>query len=418
MSIIAQHADILMILAVLAGFFMAWGVGANDVANAMGTSVGSKALTIKQAILIAMVFEFCGAYLAGSEVTSTIRKGIVDPMLFDAVPEQLVFGMLASLFAAGTWLLLATMKGWPVSTTHTIVGALVGFALVTVGAEAVNWAKIGTIAASWLASPLMAGLISAAVFLSAKKLILDAADPLLNARRYIPVYVFLVGFMIAMVTLVKGLKHIGLDHSLMDCLVYSSLAGLGFAAVAMYLLKKRELHDDPHHSELEAIFAILMVFTACAMAFAHGSNDVANAVGPMAAVVNVLQHSGEVVNKSPVPAWVLLLGSVGIVIGLATFGARVIATIGSRITELTPSRGFAAEIGAAATVVFASFTGIPVSTTQTLVGGVLGVGIAMGVSSVNFRVVGGIVSSWLITLPAGALFSILFYYLLSAIFGA
>ena len=417
MQIIAQHADLLMILAILFGFFMAWGVGANDVANAMGTSVGSKALTIKQAILIAMVFEFCGAYLAGSDVTSTIRKGIVDPMLYEDAPDQLAFGMLASLLAAGVWLLLASIKGWPVSTTHTIVGALVGFALVTVGADAVSWGKITTIVLSWLASPLLAGTIAFVVYLSAKKLIMDAADPLASGRKYIPVYVFLVGFMITMVTLVKGLKHMGIDHSIQTCIIYSSIAGAIFSLISIALLKKRELHDDPNHSELEAIFAILMVFTACAMAFAHGSNDVANAVGPMAAVINVLQHNGEIVSKSPVPAWVLLIGAVGIVVGLATYGARVIATIGTKITELTPSRGFAAEMGAAATVVLASFTGIPVSTTQTLVGGVLGVGIAMGASSVDMKVVGGIVSSWLVTLPVGSLFSIIFYYLLTALFG-
>ncbi len=213
MTIIAEYGDILVIMACIFGFFMAWGVGANDVANAMGTSVGSKALTLKQAIMIAIIFEFAGAYLAGGAVTSTIRKGIIDPALLSGTPELLVYGMLSALLAAGIWLLIATFFGWPVSTTHSIVGAIVGFAAVGIGVEAVNWGKVSKIVASWVVSPVTAGLIAFFLFRSVQRLILDTEEPFKNAKKYVPYYIFLVGFMISMVTFTKGLKHVGLDLS-------------------------------------------------------------------------------------------------------------------------------------------------------------------------------------------------------------
>ncbi len=426
MSIIAEYGNVLLIMACIFGFFMAWGVGANDVANAMGTSVGSKALTVKQAILIAMVFEFIGAFLAGGEVTSTIRKGIIDPELFTDDPELLVYGMLSALLAAGTWLLIASILGWPVSTTHSIVGAIVGFAAVGISVDAVDWGKVGNIAASWVVSPLLAGAISYALFRSVQKLILQSANPFQNAKRYIPMYMFGVGFLIAMVTLTKGLKYVfsdsGIKLSFVENLGIAALIGIAVAGLGIFLMRGvKESPNEPAGSpgnrfaDVEKVFAILMIFTACSMAFAHGSNDVANAVGPMAAVVGVL-NSGAVVAKSTLPAWVLLLGGVGIIVGLATYGYRVIATVGEKITELTPSRGFAAELGAAATVVLASATGLPVSTTHTLVGAVLGVGLARGIAALNLRVIGTIFLSWLITLPVGALFAIIFFYGFKAIF--
>ncbi len=420
MSIIAEHGQLLLILACLFGFFMAWGVGANDVANAMGTSVGSKALTIKQAIFIAMIFEFAGAYLAGGEVTSTIRKGIIDSSLMTDTPELLVYGMLSALLAAGTWLLVASMMGWPVSTTHSIVGALVGFAAVGIGVEAVAWGKVSTIVASWVVSPLLAGTISFAVFMSAQKLILNQADPFTAAKRYIPFYMFAVGYIIAMVTLVKGLKHIGLGLTFGESAFYALFAGAAVMLLGRVLLN-RISHDaannrDFRFASVERLFAVLMVFTACAMAFAHGSNDVANAVGPLAAVASVVQSGGDIAAKSALPWWILLLGGGGIVVGLATYGFKVIATIGGKITELTPSRGFAAELGAASTVVLASATGLPISTTHTLVGAVLGVGLARGIGALNLRVVGNIFLSWIVTLPAGAGLAILFFFLFKGIF--
>ena len=420
MDIIANHGFTLLLLAGAFGLFMAWGIGANDVANAMGTSVGSRALTLKQAIIIAAVMEFAGAYLAGGEVTSTIRKGIIDPLVFEDNPEWLVYGMSAALLAAGTWLLIASRFGWPVSTTHSIVGAIVGFAAVGVSAEAVAWAKVGGIVASWVVSPVLSGTMAFLLFLSAHKFILNTDSPFSNAKRYIPVYMFLTGFLISMVTMVKGLKHVGLDLSYGQAAFYAALVGLGIAILGKFLMRNVEepKFEAGHRFDgVEKIFAVLMIFTASAMAFAHGSNDVANAIGPLAAVYSTIQSGGVIASKAGVPPWILLIGGIGIIIGLATYGYKVMATIGKRITELTPSRGFAAELGAAGTVVLASGTGLPVSTTHCLVGAVLGVGLARGIGALDLRVVGTIGISWVVTLPAGAGLSILFFYTLKGIFG-
>ncbi|MBB3183758.1 PiT family inorganic phosphate transporter [Halomonas fontilapidosi] len=421
MSIIAQHGEIFIILACLFGFFMAWGVGANDVANAMGTSVGSRAITIKQAIIIAVIFEFLGAWLAGGEVTNTIRKGIIDPELLQEDPQLLVYGMLAALLAAATWLLVASMKGWPVSTTHSIVGAIVGFAVAGLGAGAVDWGAVGTIAASWVVSPLLAGTIAFTLFKSVQHLIFEARDPFAAAKRYVPMYVFLVGFAVTMVTLTKGLKHVGLDLGFGVSLLFSILAGLGVAALGVAMERRVKASnrqtDQFGFTGVERVFGVLMIFTACAMAFAHGSNDVANAVGPLAAVISVVQSGGEIGGAALVPWWVLVLGGGGIVVGLVTYGHKVIATVGTGITELTPSRGFAATLAAAVTVVLASGTGLPISTTQTLVGAVLGVGLARGMAALNLRVIGTIAMSWLITLPAGAGLAILFFFTFKGMFG-
>jgi PiT family inorganic phosphate transporter len=425
MEIIAEHGQLLLFMACAFGFFMAWGVGANDVANAMGTSVGSRALTVKQAIGIAIIFEFLGAYLAGGEVTGTIRKGIVDPSVMAETPELLVYGMLSALLAAATWLLVASAMGWPVSTTHTIVGAIVGFASVGISVDAVIWSKVGTIVASWVVSPVLAGSLSFALFVSVQKLILDTDDPYNRARRYIPVYMWSVGFMISMVTLLKGLKHVGaeldlgLGSAFANAIPPSFAIGLVVAFLGRMLMERVAVEDSQEagFDQVERVFAILMIFTACSMAFAHGSNDVANAVGPLAAIVSTIQTGGEIGAESALPWWILLLGAVGIVVGLATYGYRVIGTIGRKITELTPSRGFAAELGAAATVVIASGTGLPVSTTHTLVGAVLGVGLARGIAALNLRVIATILGSWLITLPAGAGLSIAFFFILKASFG-
>lgn len=420
MNIIAQYGDVIIILACVFGFFMAWGVGANDVANAMGTSVGSKALTLKQAIMIAIVFEFAGAYLAGGAVTATIRKGIIDPTMLSGAPELLVFGMMSALLAAAIWLLVATFFGWPVSTTHTIVGAIVGFAAVGISPDAVNWAKVAKIVASWVVSPLTAGFIAFFLFRSVQRLVLDTRNPFQNAQKYVPYYIFLVGFIIAMVTFTKGLKHIGLDLSFAN----SAFISLAFAAVTMIVGKimlgrineDKEADKEYHFTSVEKVFGVLMMFTACAMAFAHGSNDVANAVGPIAAIVGIVNAGGEVLQKSAMPPWILLLGGAGIVTGLVMYGHKVIATVGNNITELTPSRGFAATLAAATTVVVASGTGLPISTTHTLVGAVLGVGLARGLAALNLNVIGTIFVSWIVTLPAGAGLSIMFFFMFKGIF--
>lgn len=421
MDVITVYGAWFIGLAAVFGLYMTWGIGANDVANAMGTSVGSKAITVKQAILIAAVFEFAGVILAGGHVTETVRKGIIDPTPILDNPELLVFGMLASLLAAGLWLMIASAKGWPVSTTHSIIGALVGFALVGIGPDAVHWDKIWQIAASWIISPLVGGTIAFLIMISIRKLVLDTDNPFANAKKWGPVYVFMVGFLIALVTLFKGLKHLDIELTTGMSFVWSVVIGLLVALLAWLFIRKKE--RDPvadeisRFSSVERVFAPMQVFTACAMAFAHGSNDVANGIGPLAAVVDIVKTGGVVATQTELPIWILALGGVGIVVGLSTMGYRVMKTIGKKITELTPTRGFSAELAAAATVVLASRTGLPVSTTHILVGAVLGVGLTRGIAAIDLRVIGKIVLSWVVTLPIGALLSALFYFTLKGIFG-
>ncbi|ALO35452.1 inorganic phosphate transporter PiT family protein [Colwellia sp. MT41] len=430
MDIILNSGGTFVIIAAVVGFFMAWGIGANDVANAMGTSVGSKALTIKQAIIIAMVFEFAGAYLAGGEVTSTIRKGIIDASYFIETPELLVYGMISALFAAATWLLIASALGWPVSTTHSIIGAIVGFAAVGVSPDAVEWGKVLGIVGSWVVTPLISGVIAFVIFNSAQKLIFDTDKPLEQAKRWVPVYMFLAGFVLSLVTIKKGLKHIGLETVDLG-IVTLEIKGAGgyylaiIVAVIVAIIGKilisrlkfdETLAKKAQYVNVEKVFAVLMVITACAMAFAHGSNDVANAIGPLAAVVSIVENDGQISATSAIAWWILPLGGFGIVAGLALFGHKVMATIGQGITHLTPSRGFAAELAAASTVVIASGAGLPISTTQTLVGAVLGVGMARGIAAINLGVVRNIVISWVVTLPIGAGLSILFFWMMQATF--
>jgi len=405
-------------LAAAFGLFMAWGIGANDVANAMATSVGSKALTIKQAIFVAAVFEFLGAVLAGGEVTDTVRKGIVDTGLLANTPKLLVYGMLAALLSAGTWLLIASRNGWPVSTTHSIVGAIVGFSAVGIGVDAVQWGKVGEIVMSWVISPLTAGFIAYLIYQSVQRLILRQDDPLEKAKRYVPVYIFFAAFTITLVTILKGLKHVGLTISLRDSYLLAIAIAVGIALIGALAIRRiqpdKKADKKAHFYTVERVFGILMIVTACGMAFAHGSNDVANAIGPVAAVIGIATN-GSIEAKSTLPIWVLVLGGAGIVIGLATFGRHVIATVGKKITQLTPSRGFAAELAAATTIVIASGTGMPVSTTHTLVGAVLGVGIARGIEAIDLRLVARILVSWVVTIPAGAFLAIVFFLIFKTV---
>ena len=420
MDIINTYGFMLIVAAAAVGFLMAWGIGANDVANAMGTSVGSKALTIKQAIFIAMIFEFAGAYLAGGEVTSTIRKGIIDSAFFVDTPELLIYGMISSLLAAGIWLAFASYLGWPVSTTHSIIGAIVGFAAIGVSSDAVSWGKVTGIVGSWIITPAISGFIAYLIFQSAQKLIFDTEKPFENAKRYVPFYMAAAGFIMSLVTIKKGLSHVGLKIDDGTGYFISVLIAVVVGIIGKLIINK--IKYDPqagraaHFANVEKVFAVLMIVTACCMAFAHGSNDVANAIGPLAAVVSIVESGGEIGSKSALVWWILPLGGIGIVAGLALFGHRVIATIGNGITHLTPSRGFAAELAAASTVVIASGTGLPISTTQTLVGAVLGVGMARGIAALNLGVVRNIVISWVVTLPAGAGLSIMFFYIIKGIF--
>jgi PiT family inorganic phosphate transporter len=407
----------LLIAAGLA-LYMAWAIGANDVANAMGTSVGSGALTIRQAILVAGVLEFGGAFLAGGHVTETIRSGILDADLFTEDPDRLVWGMLAALAAAGTWLLLATRAGWPVSTTHSIVGAIVGFGAVGIGVDAVQWGKVAQIAISWVTSPLIAGGIAFLIFRIVRGAVLDQDDPVASARRLGPLFVFVVVFTLSLVTLNKGLKNLKLDFDFGEASTLAAALGLVAAIAGRLLLARMSLGEgDPQfrYRRVETLFGMLQVMTACAVAFAHGSNDVANAIGPLAAIHQAVAGSSE--GKAVVTTWMLGIGGIGIVVGLATYGYRVMETVGKKITELTPSRGFSAELATALTIVVASRLGIPVSTTHTLVGSVLGVGLARGIGALDLRVVGTIFLSWLITLPSGAALAIFFYYFFKGLLG-
>ena len=409
MELISEIPIALWIAGALA-LYMAWAIGANDVANAMGTSVGSGALTVWGAILVAAIFEFAGAFFAGGHVTDTVRKGMLDMSLVDR--DQLIYGMLGSLAAAGTLLVGATRFGLPVSTTHAIVGAIVGFGVVSVGPEVVNWGKIGQIVLSWLTSPLIAGVFAFVIFQITRAKVLDTKDPVAQIRKLGPIFFFLVFFIIGLVTLFKGLKPLKLNLELTEALMGSILLGFIGAGVGVFFIRRVELgQEDPKHrfSRVEKIFVVLQILTACAIAFAHGSNDVANAIGPLAAISSAISGA-DLGGKASVSPWMLAIGGIGIVFGLATWGYRVMETVGKRITELTPSRGFAAQLAAATTIVVASRLGIPVSTTHTLVGAVLGVGLARGISALDMRVVGKIIASWVATLPIAAGLSMFFYF--------
>ena len=396
---------IVLAIAAAAGLYMAWNIGANDVANAMGTSVGSGALTLRRAIIVAAIFEFGGAMLVGGTVTQTIRQGIVDVEAFGADPMVIAVGMTCCLIAAALWLNIATYAGWPVSTTHSIVGAVVGFGLVAGGFDAVHWSVMRTVAASWVISPLMGGILGYLGFVFIKRRILNADRPLLALRGWGPIMVFPIFAILALSVLFKGLKPLNLDLALGPSLGIAFVTGLTASMASVPLMRgffrraAKDKRDRTYHAE--RVFLVLQVLTACFVAFAHGSNDVANAVGPMAAVFSAT--SGDLGSKVAIPYRILLIGAFGIVIGLATYGYKIMATVGKKITELTPSRGFAAEFGAATTIVLASKLGLPVSTTHTLVGAVIGVGFARGIGAINTKVVSGIVASWFITVPFTAI---------------
>lgn len=404
-------------LALTFGLYMAWNIGANDVANAMGTSVGSKALTIKQAVIVAAIFEFSGAFLVGGNVTDTIRKGIFDPSLFANDPHQLVVGMLAALLSAALWLQIASWKGLPVSTTHSIVGAVIGFSVVAMGFGSVSWGKVLSIVASWFVSPVCGGLLAFIIFTIVRRAILDRPSPIEATRKVAPVLVFVLGLVLGLVLLFKGLKNLHLGLSTTTTVAIALGFGVVGAAIVMVWLRNFHPEGKGHGKavrRVEKVFAWLQIVTACFMAFAHGSNDVANAVGPLAGIVATLE-TGAVAAKAAVPLWVLGLGGVGIVIGLATWGRRVIETIGRDITEMTPTRGFAAEFGACVTILAGSSLGLPLSTTHVLVGAVIGVGFARGISALNMKVIRSVASSWVLTVPIAAITSAILFKILMLI---
>lgn len=468
---------VLLILAAIFGFYVAWNIGANDVANAVGTSVGSGALTLKQAVLIAAIFEFCGAFFLGTNVSETLESGIVNPRFFQQY--EYVLGMLASLLATGVWLQVASFFGWPVSTTHSIVGAVMGFGLVFGNFDAVYWGELGSIALSWVISPLLGGSLAYLIFTIIRRHIFYNPKPIEATKRIAPYLVFSVFTILSLIIFFNGLEHLHLQLSVLQTVGLAILIGLIGGVISYFFIRKvkakpvpREegeeskqnigvlislkkaqknlsrveavtfgsLHDEVErlvkevekvsssvvvedrylsHTEyhtVEKIFIYLQIITACFMAFAHGSNDVANAIGPLSAIFNIVSGQGALLMGKSVSNWLLFLGGLGIVAGLATWGWRVIETVGRKITELTPSRGFAAGFAGAITIVLASKLGLPISTTHVIVGAVLGVGFARGIGAINLNTIRDIVISWIVTVPAGAILSVIFFYALRAIF--
>ena len=404
---------------ILLGLYMAWNIGANDVANSMADAVGSRSISIKWAIVAAGICEFAGAVLVGSHVTDTVRKGIVSPEALIDTPEVLVLGMMCALLAAALWLHIATWMGMPVSTTHSIVGAVTGFGVVAAGWSAVHWGKLGQIVASWFISPVVGGVLAFVIFRLISRLILGKKRPAAAAVKIIPFIVFFTAVVVTLATLYRGLQHIIAERALWltgNVAVSISVAiGLISGLVASLLVRRRlkGTYGRPVFEQLELVertFAPLVIITSCAVAFAHGANDVANAVGPLAAVVEIVRE-GTVTMKVQVPLWILALGGTGIVIGLAMYGYKVMHTVGTKITQITPSRGVAADIAATATVLVCTRLKLPVSTTHTLVGAILGVGFARGLGAVNRRVTCNIFGSWFITVPAAAGLAIILFLL-------
>lgn len=403
---------ILVILACAFAMYMAWNIGANDVANSMAPSIGSGVVSLKQAIWIAAIAEFAGAVLVGSSVTSTIRKGIVDPLIFQNNPEQFMLGMTAALLGAALWLNAATIMGMPVSTTHSIVGAVIGFGLVAKGVESLNYWTLTKIVMSWLVSPVTGGLLGFGIFYFIREKILTAQDQEAACRRYAPFILMVFVVVLIQSFVFKGIKNLDLPVTFSSVLIVGITVGIiVYFGFKFWINKKTERNENGDESFSNRFFTFLLIATSGYVAFAHGANDVANAVGPLAAVLGVFQ-SGTVTVEVPVPWWVLMIGGAGIVSGLAIAGWKVIATIGNSITEITPHNGFSAQFGAATTVLIASQMGMPISTTHTIVGAVIGVGLARGVQALNLRVIRKIISSWILTLPFAAGATILVYRIL------
>lgn len=465
---------IFILLTFIFGFYMAWNIGANDVSNAMGTSVGSKALTLKKAVILAGILEFSGAFFMGANVSSTIQQGIVNPEYFNLEPMVFAVGMSGALLATGIWINIASYLHLPISTTHAIIGSVIGFGLVIGGIDAIHWAELGYITLSWLIAPLVSGVVGYLIFDFIQKKILFSLSPLNSAIKFAPYLTFCVLLAFSFSIFYEGYPKLCLHFTVVQALLASSGIGLLAAAVCIFYLKKfpkpsrseklvsprnsydlekavkhlqktklssagmvyekssellkdlkklsYEVKKEVKYSEaslqfqnVEKIFSFLQIISACMVAFAHGSNDVANAIGPVAAVIDVV-HKHVIPDTFTISPGILFLGGIGIVVGLSTWGWRVIETIGKKITELTPTRGFSAEIGSALTIIVASKLGLPISTTHALVGAVLGVGLARGFRSLNLRTIKDILLSWFVTMPLCAVLCISIYFLLRFIF--
>ncbi|WP_298626625.1 inorganic phosphate transporter [uncultured Legionella sp.] len=416
-----DYSIVYLLIAVVLCFLMTWGVGANDLANVMSTTMGSKAVTVRQAMLIAIIFEFAGAFLGGNGVTETMRDGIINTSQLSNEPLILIEGMLGVLLACTIWMNLASYLGVPVSITNALVGSMVGFGAVVLGTDAVHWDQVGRIAISWVTSPMISGITAYALFISIQQTIFVKKNPLAKAKLYIPIYLFLIGSILSFITVFKGLNHFDIHLNFKQDLAVTLATSIIITIIGMIFIKRipenPKIRRRERFIQVEKYFAILMAMTACAMAFAHGSNDVALAVGPLTIVYSLVMNANQVFDANNYPAWIILLGCVGVITGLLMYGKKVIETVGSAITALTPSRAFAATLAAASTVVVATSTGIPVSATQTLVGAVLGVGLARGIGALNLIVIRNIFMSWILTLPAASILTIIAYKLLHAFLG-
>lgn len=412
---------IFIVLACCVGFWMAWGVGANDLANILSPAIGSRAVSVSRALIIAILFEVAGAFFGGGEVTETIRSGIINVHALGANSSELfVYCMISVLLAGAVWITTASFLGMPVSITNAIVGGLVGVGAVMLGVHAVHWQKVGYIVISWITSPVSAGIVAFLLFISIRRSILGADDPFQAAKRFIPVYLFLVGIVLAMMTTLKIFHHFQVELRFWQSLLAVLATAIAVFLLGMYAMRhlqaKTRLRRRLQFVYIEGMFSVLMAFTACAMVFAHGSNDVAIAVGPVTGVIGDV-WKGESAYESWLPGAVILFGCAGVILGLLMYGRKVIATVGTSITTLTPSRAFAATLAAASVVVVSTSTGIPVSATQTLVGAVFGVGLARGIDALNLNVIRNIFMSWVITIPAAAILATLFFFGLKWLFG-
>ena len=412
--------EILIITAIIIGAYMAWNIGANDVANSMADAVGSKALTIFWAVVLAGICNFCGAVLVGGHVTDTVRKGIIDTQAFAHDPRVLAHGMVCAMLAAALWLNLASYLGMPVSTTHSIVGGIIGFGILQAGIGYIHWTKLGLIVASWFISPLAGGTMAFVIFRLISRNILSVENPALAARKNIPVCVFFTFAILILAVIYKGLKNIHLNLGGPQAIALSILGGLIASGLSVLLIKRNrncnwELPRKQQLVQVEKTFAVLVVITSCTVAFAHGANDVANAVGPLAAVVEIVKNNS-LPGKVSVSIWFLALGGVGITVGLATYGYRVMRLVGTKVTEITPSRGVAADLSGMITVLACSRMGLPISTTHTLVGAIIGVGLARGIAGIDRKIVGSIFASWIITIPIASGLTVLLYLIAKLLF--
>ena len=397
-----------LIIGYIFGFYMAWNIGANDVANSMASAVGAKAITIRQAVFIAGILNITGAVFIGSHVTKTIRKGIVSTDIL-ADPHLALIGALAALLAAALWVSFATWKSLPVSTTHSIVGAMIGFGIMAGGFSVINWGKLGAVVLSWIISPLFAMVIGFLMFKTIVKFILSRDNPFAQALKLAPYFISIALFVVVLSFLFKTPlgKSLAIGTPLALLIAVALALGLGFLAVKIMrkFIKKTNLSGE------EEVFRKIQIGTSCYVALAQGANDVANAIGPLA-VIYFLVKTGSVGAKVPVPVFLLFFGGIGIACGIGMAGHRVMNTIGKKITTLTNTRGFSVDFAAATTVMVASKMGLPVSTTHAAVGGVMGVGLARGIEAVNFRIIFQIILYWILTVPAAAITSMVIFKIL------